>query len=157
MPPTATAKPSRAERAQRRIAEEASRQGTVIPAHILRLVEAAERKHAEQDYRYALFDGWDAVYQTLRLLEPGIAAEKGDAYGLINELAADRRVPADWVTRLHDWRITRNKGLKENTYREKGIDDLIDGLRPFMAIAAAALGGCTPVGPAARLDGWFIV
>ena len=141
VPPTATAKPSRAERAQRRIAEEASRQGTVIPAHILRLVEAAERKHAEQDYRYALFDGWDAVYQTLRLLEPGIAAEKGDAYGLINELAADRRVPADWVTRLHDWRITRNKGLKENTYREKGIDDLIDGLRPFMAIAAAALGG----------------
>ncbi|MGC4107429.1 MAG: UvrD-helicase domain-containing protein [Thermomicrobiales bacterium] len=147
---------SRAERAERRVADEAMRPRTTIPADILHLVDAAERKHVELDYRYALFDGWDAVYQTLKLLEPGIAAEKGDAFELINELGYHHTVPQEWIVRLHTWRKTRNQGLKEANYDRRGITDLVSGLRPFMAVASASLDGgsvAAPPAPAAVAAG----
>ncbi|MGB3328025.1 MAG: UvrD-helicase domain-containing protein [Thermomicrobiales bacterium] len=145
-----TAKPSRAERAERaeqRRAEDAARSQRPIPEHILTLVDAAERKLGEQDHRYALFDGWEAVYSTLRLLEPGIWAEKGDAFELINALSDHQTLPDQWINRLHTWRKVRNDGIKQSNYRPTGITDLVTGLRPFMAIAAAALGDEEPPSP----------
>jgi len=110
-----------------------------LAQHVFALAAKAERKRAEADYRYALFDGWQAVFAALKALDGGRSGRNGDAHEIIELLRKQKRIPGVWVNRLHQWRQTRNKGYKQDTYEPAGIDDLVDGVHAFLELAMSLI------------------
>jgi len=98
-------------------------------------VDKAERNLEQEDYRYALFDAWEPIFQMIRRFDDGGDGPKADAFDLINSLSDRHLFDDQWIGRLHAWRKTRNRGMKEGRYDAVAITDMVNGTREFLVLA----------------------